>query len=386
MGFLSGRVTCSRFRVSKAAPRQFGPEHLEKLADHAIGRQRVASGDGSQAGWIAADHILDTRFDLAKNVVNDALQFGMRIDELKIPGDLLRAYYQVELEALASQNPSGHASARQKREARQVAKDRLEQEAKDGRFVRRKSVPLLWDAFSNELLVGTTAASALDRLHMLFKDTFDRSIEFVGAGAQAFSQAEATQQGRAVDDALPTSFVHGQPEEVAWVADERNRDFLGNEFLLWLWHRLETMSDTLALSDGSEAAIMLARSLMLECPRGQYGRESFSSDGPGKLPEAFRAIQAGRLPRKAGLTIVRHDLTYELTIQAESLAISGAKLPAPEAEDERARLEERVSQIRSMLETLDLVYQVFLQERLGDAWKASASKIRKWLKGTAPTE
>ena len=50
-------------------------------------------------------------------------------------------------------------SARQKREARDTARQRLEDEAKDGRFLRRKAVPVLWDALSNELLVGSTSAT-----------------------------------------------------------------------------------------------------------------------------------------------------------------------------------------------------------------------------------
>jgi len=161
--------------------------------------------------------------------------------------------------------------------------------------------------------------------------------------------------------------------------DENNRDFLGNEFLLWLWHYLENESDTLKLADDSEVALMISRSLALECPRGQFGRESFSTDGPAKLPEAHRAIQAGKLPRKMGLTLVRHDAQYELTLQAESLAISGAKLPASEAEDDRGRIEERIMQIRHLLETLDLMYAAFIARRLGDAWTKEAGKIKKWL-------
>src|SRR5262245_55232770 len=137
MGFFTGRLTCLRFKVAGRGPRTFGPEHLEKLDEHAIGKQRVASGDGSQAGWIAGDHILDTDFDLAKNVVNDTLHFALRIDTLAIPNDLLRAYTAVELKGLAAGNPSGMPSGRQKREARMLAKDRLENEAKDGRFLRR---------------------------------------------------------------------------------------------------------------------------------------------------------------------------------------------------------------------------------------------------------
>jgi hypothetical protein len=381
MGFFTGRVTCMRFRVSGKAPRSFGPEFLDQLAANAIGKQRVASGDGSHAGWTAGDHILDTAFDLAKNVVNDTLHVAMRLDEQKIPGDLLRAYYQVELQALTASNPSGHPSAKQKRQAREYAKDRLENEAKDGRYLRRKAIPVLWDAPSNELLVGTTSVTALDRLVTLFHHTFDRKFELLGAGRQAFMQAEVTNQTRYVDDARPTVFVQGaQTTDVAWMPDENNRDFLGNEFLLWLWFFLENEGDTIKLSDDSEAALMISRTLLLECPRGQFGKESISSDGPSKLPEAHRALQAGRLPRKMGLTLVRQDSQYELTLQAETLAIGAAKLPAPEAEDERARVDERVNQLRHLLETLDLLYAHFLQHRLGEAWTKESAKIKKWLR------
>jgi hypothetical protein len=380
MGFFSGRVSCMRFRVGGKAPRAFGQEFLESLAANAIGKQRIAAGDGSQAGWIAADHILDTSFDPAKNVVSDALHVAMRVDEQKMPADLLRAYYQVELQALTAANPSGHASSKQKRQARAYAKDRLESEAKDGRYLRRKAIPVLWDAPSNELLVGTTAVTALDRLVTLFHHTFERKFELLGSGRQAFALAELTNQARNVDDATPTVFVPGgQVREVAWMPDENNRDFLGNEFLLWLWHYLERESDTIKLADNSEVALMISRTLQLECPRGQSGRETISSDGPSRLPEAHRAIQSGKLPRKMGLTLVRHEAQYELTLQAETLAVGAAKLPAPEAEDDRARREERVAQVRHLLETLDLVYAAFIKHRLGDPWTKEANKIKKWL-------
>src|SRR5262245_33577199 len=129
VGFFSGRLACLRFKVAGRGPRSFGPEHLDKLAAHAVGKQRLASADGTVAGWIAGDHILDVRFELAKNVINDALHFALRVDTQAIPNDLLRAYTQVELEGLAAANPSGRPSTRQKREARMLAKERLEKEA-----------------------------------------------------------------------------------------------------------------------------------------------------------------------------------------------------------------------------------------------------------------
>jgi len=166
---------------------------------------------------------------------------------------------------------------------------------------------------------------------------------------------------------------------MAWAPDEGSRDFLGNEFLLWLWYTLYSDSDTITLSDKSEVAVMVTRSLVLECPRGQTGRESITSDGPARLPEARRAIQVGKMPRKAGLTCVRHDHQYELTLHAETLAISGAKLPTPEGDDERARLEERVTLLRHLVETLDLMYDAFGRIRLGANWPKELTKIQKWL-------
>jgi hypothetical protein len=109
------------------------------------------------------------------------------------------------------------------------------------------------------------------------------------------------------------------------------------------------------------------------------GKESITSDGPTRLPEARRAIQAGKLPRKVGLILVRHDTQYELTLAADMLSVSGARMPAPEATDDRARQEERVEQLRHLIETLDLLYDAFLKYRTCDLWSKELARVQKWL-------
>jgi hypothetical protein len=380
MGFFSGRVSFARYRVKGRPPKTFGTEHLDRLRARAAGKQRAATADGVEAGWSAGGHLLDARFGLAKNVLNDTLHFALRVDTNKLPGDLLRAYTEMELEEAAKTNPSGRPTAYQKRAARAAARARLEDEARDGRFLKRKLFPLLWDAQSNELLVGATSDAVVDRLHTLFEQTFGVVFERLGAGPQMFRLAETRQQTRGVDDARPSAFVPGvTPPDVAWLPDPASRDWLGNEYLMWLWYMLDADSDTIPLADGSEAAVMLSRTLELECPRGQTGRQTINSDGPTRLPEARRALQSGKLPRKVGLTVVRHDQQYDLTLQAESLAVGAAKLPAPDSLDERARLEERVTQLRHLLETLDLLYDAFARKRATDAWPKELARVQKWL-------
>jgi hypothetical protein len=381
MGFFTGSVTYLRLHVKGPKPRHFSEEHLERLASRAAGKSRIASADGIDVGWTAGDHILDTDFDLEKNIVNDALHFEMRIDADKTPSDLLRAYTAIELKALSKNNPSGFASSKQKREAKEAARERLEEEAKDGRYRKRTAIPILWDAMSNELLYGATSYTHLDRLTSHFQQTFGCTLEAVTAGRRAFQLAELHERTRAVDDSSPSKFVDDSPTDVAWIADESSRDFLGNEFLLWLWYFLEKEDDTITLSDKSDVAVMMARSLSLECPRGATGKGTITHEGPTRLPEAKRAVQAGKLPRKAGLTLVRHDQQYELNFHAESLGVGSAKLPAmPEdITDARARLEERVTQIRNLIETLDLLYDAFGQKRFSKDWSETLSKMQEWL-------
>src|SRR5262245_14904593 len=132
MGFFSGRVTFVRYRVQGASPGTFRPEHLERLSANAAGKQRVAAGaDGVEVCTARAYPVRHTPSDLAKNVVDDALHFALRVDSQKLPSDLLRAYYAQEVQAQAASNPSGLPSARQKKEARITARERLEEEAKD---------------------------------------------------------------------------------------------------------------------------------------------------------------------------------------------------------------------------------------------------------------
>jgi hypothetical protein len=79
---------------------------------------------------------------------------------------------------------------------------------------------------------------------------------------------------------------------------------------------------------------------------------------------------------------VRQSEQYELTIHAETLAVSGCKLPVPDESitDARAKLEERANQIRNLIETLDLLYDAFGEKRFGKEWENELAGIQKWLK------
>ncbi len=376
MGFLNGRVTYVRYRVGGDAPLKFDSDILERVEAHAVGKHGLGdAADGVTFGWSGGDHVLDVNFGADKNVLNDALHLAIRIDTDKIPGDLLRAYTRIETDARAHLNPSGFANKAQKQEAKEAAIARAESEAADGRFRRRKHTPVLWDGTTNTLYAGTNSAAILDRLQNLFRETFDRNLEPITAGSLA---AERTGSNFA-----PVAYLGNDPNavtQVAWAESDPNRpDHWGNEFLMWLWHALQNDGDTLELADGSEATVMFAKTLMLDCPRGLTGSDSLKDEGPSKLPEAFRAIQSGKLPRRAGLIVVRNGVQYDLTLQAETLAVAGLALPKVEGASGREAHMARIDSLRHLVETLDLMYDLYGRRRTGPDWAGDLGRIRLWL-------
>ena len=124
---------------------------------------------------------------------------------------------------------------------------------------------------------------------------------------------------------------------------------------------------------------MMAKTLTLDCPQGLTGSDSLKDEGPTRMPEAFRALQSGKLPRKAGLVLVRHGIQYDLTLQAETLAVSGLALPKVEGASGHEAHVARIDSLRHLVETLDLLYDAYGRRRTGPDWAGDLGRIRSWL-------
>ena len=390
MGFWNGRVTFTRYRLSGERPLPFGDEILDRARQRLIGAHNPAGPlDGVMTGWAGGDHVLDLTLEFGKNIVDDSLHLAVRIDTDKIPGSLLRAYTQMEIDARAQSNPSGVATKAQRQEAKEAAKLRAEAEAADGRFRRLNHYPILWDGQTNTLYVGSTSTTALDRVQTLFRETFDRLLEPITAGtlARGLASGATPERGLSIDslERGPLSLVGGaavEPSSVAWSDDNpASLDFLGNEFLVWMWHTLQNDGDAVRLADGSYVTVMLAKTLTLDCPRGETGRDHLTDEAPTRLPEALRALQAGKLPRRAGMILIRHGAQYELTLQAETLAVSSAAMPKVEGGRASATNTKiaRLENVRHLAETLDLLFDAYLAKRASAHWTDELARIRRWL-------
>ena len=346
-------------------------------------------------GLLAGEHLFDRDFDLAKNILNDALHFAMRIDTNQIPAAVRKAWLQMELAVFKAESPDRRLTKAERQEAKDAVEGRCEEAARNGQFLKMQQFPILWDARLGQIYFGGSSPSASEACRMLLKKAFELELEPLTAGKLALEWAAQARRRRALGDVTPARF-RGTASVASiqwWNGQADNYDFLGNEFLLWLWWHWETQSDRIELPDGTEVVGMFARTLSLQCPLGESGKGTITAEGPTSLPEAMQAIRSGKLPRKAGLTLARQGEQYDLTLQAESFAVSGAKIQLEEKVDGRGAVEDRIDGLRGLNETVVLLFQAFCDLRVSKRWPHTLSQLRRWLKapvakrkGTPSTE
>lgn len=381
MGFLSGSVTFERFRIIKDPTGEFGEDHLEILNQHRIGKSESNLHEQPSIGFCGGAHLLDTQFAHEKNILGDAMHFGIRIDSCSVPGPIKRAWMQIELAAIMAENPGGRPSKSQREEAQAAVDERCAAESAKGNYRRMGETSVLWDADTETLFLGGASEKTNDACIDLLERAFELEFCRVAAGKLALEYADEAGLNAELFNTTPTAFLPDEIAEVTWwngMTD--NYDYLGNEFLLWLWWKWETGPDTLTLGDGSEVTGMFARTLSLDCPKGEFGKESISSESPVALPESAMAIRMGKLPRKAGLTLIRNDEQYDFNLQAETFVLGSAKVshPGDSSAESRDTLD-RIESVRRLAETVDLLFEVFCEQRIGKNWTRESKQLSQWL-------
>jgi hypothetical protein len=338
MSFLKGSM--SFFRCQFGACANVDP--LEVLEAHKFGTQKIARPDGAEYGFVAGE-MFDLAFEHGKTLVDGALFFGVRIDSIALPGALIRAYYQQEITAMAAGNPSGFASAKQKKEARETAKEFVLQEARDGKHRRQKVVPVFGDLQKGYFLVGASGASG------------DLAL---AALAEAFKLGVLSPSG------FPPTVSH-----VSMPLFGAECHHVANEFLMWLWwhagHPLR-----------KECEWMVDRVIETRCPNGVNGRDVFRGDAPGTLPEARQAIRAGRMPCKIGIAATSADDIFSFVLD-ESMAVSGARVPKVESKGGDWIIE-RASNVRRLINLIDTLTEEFVKVRCDVEWEKARRVIDEW--------
>lgn len=154
-------------------------------------------------------------------------------------------------------------------------------------------------------------------------------------------------------------------------------DFLGPEFLTWLWWRAD-QAPGFEHEDGTEVFVHLDEHLEFRGERSAARRTVLRAGAPAGSSEARAALRSGKTLVAARLLLVRGEEERRLTLRAEDLDLSGLRLPAPEPGPARERLEQSLEALERAQDDLDLCLSTFLKVRCSPAWTDEVARIRAW--------
>lgn len=159
--------------------------------------------------------------------------------------------------------------------------------------------------------------------------------------------------------------------------DRGGIDFLGPEFLTWLWWRAE-VDPAFAHPDGTQVFIHFDEHLEFRGERAAARRVTLRTGMPGASMEARAALRSGKTLVAARLLLARGEDEVRFTLRAEDLDISGLRLPSPEGDTHDERLAACLDAQATFLDDLDLCLKTFLERRLSPGWDEDVAAIRAW--------
>ncbi|MCA9293692.1 MAG: hypothetical protein KDA20_07760 [Phycisphaerales bacterium] len=416
---MSGRVGFVRLQVvgANGRPTRADDALLKQLGEHVFQETSVGVPLALESGFTAGEHLYDSSFSLEKNALMDGAVawFGVRVDTNTPPAEIRRALRAQHEAALRKESGRERLNRAERAEAKDMAEQALASHLADGHYRRSVHAEVLWHVASGVVLCSATAGNTIEALCARFREVFDGlSLKPISAGPLAAGMLSKRGRTRELEDIKPSLFMKapsggrgahdddGVPmydfnaPAVPWAhAGGEPTDFLGNEMLIWIWHRCETGAPEVGAkvpewAGGGEGRIALAldRALDSSCAWGVTGTQALRGDAGGvapiRLAEAKEALAGGKWPRKSGLIVADGEgaaLPWSLTLHADKWQVSGGAQPKPEEAFETPAQERawRCAQTLQLAGMLEGVFDAFLDERTSARWPATREAIKGWI-------
>ena len=145
--------------------------------------------------------------------------------------------------------------------------------------------------------------------------------------------------------------------------------FLGVEFLTWLWYQEELNEGIFQLGgELGEIEVWFEDKLTMGSTAIDEQQDVFKGGRPSTSPEARSALKLGKMAQNARLRIVQGEQEWQLTLKAEPLSMSAIKLPEVLAKEPHAHFFERMFLLEHLDRLFKALFQSFLELRLSSEW------------------
>jgi hypothetical protein len=156
--------------------------------------------------------------------------------------------------------------------------------------------------------------------------------------------------------------------------------FLGTEFLTWLWYQEEKNQGKFQLEDGTEIELWFEDKLSLASVAADSQEDIFKGGRPTSSVEARAALKLGKTVKNAKISVIEGDVTWVFQVKAEPLMMTGIKLPATSSSELEIAFFERMESLERLSQMYEQLLSRFLKLRLTDAWQDEILAIQEWVK------
>ena len=340
-------------------------EFLAALAAHRFRSIERAASEEVSFGWVTpGDPSGETfaRDDVASAGTSVRLRF--RMDAKKFPASKL------QMERASAERAKGRRlSARERREL----KAGLHEQLLPGLLPRTQLVDVI--AEGDRCLLLSSSRAARDVFTKLCHESFGFRPERLTSGALAGQMLTSEQ----VAKLATTKFPGRSPRQL----ENGNADFLGDEFLLWIWWNWATNGGEIDLGKGKEVGVVIDDRIEFAAANDETSlvlRHGLTA----RCQEALSALQQGRIPTRMRMILAEPGKSWTVTLDGATLALGSAKLPedADLCESAEDRNVDRSGNWRQLQGTVEGMFSLFLEERTR-GWKKISDQIARWMGGAS---
>lgn len=160
----------------------------------------------------------------------------------------------------------------------------------------------------------------------------------------------------------------------------QSRQFLGSEFLTWLWFKVDCHDGLLDVHDLGRVEVIFDDQLTLDAYLAETQRNDLRGGAPAYSPEAITALRQGKRPIKAKLRVIREGREWAFVFKAETFDLGAIKLPALLTEESDEQFWERMYLVEEVEGIMHALYREFLQIRLAETWgERFVGAMREWI-------
>jgi hypothetical protein len=164
----------------------------------------------------------------------------------------------------------------------------------------------------------------------------------------------------------------------------RNYEFLGREFLVWLWFKSETNEGNFDLGKAGDAELWFDGRVVLQSDRDSAAEKVICLGENSQLREARFALTEDKTITEAMIKLVIGDSEWSFILDSTWMNFKSFKTPKvirDNEEDPEGLFYEKFYLIEQALSAIDIIYSSFIKMRLSPDWAAlELPALLKWIR------